>query len=222
MRSLSNASSIDPGFETRHAVAASLNLGPFGYDATRGQAFYAGLLDRVRAVPGVRAAAYADHLPLGQMTRMEGVEPEGYDAPTGPNGPVVPAIDVALVSPGYFEAIGTPIVAGRGFTNADNASAAPVIVINERMAERFWPRQDAVGRFVSLSGPGKTRVRAEVVGVAKTGRYSSLGEDPKPTSIDRCCRVTSPESHSSSAPRETLRSSTPCGARCGASIRGWR
>jgi putative ABC transport system permease protein len=180
MRSLSNASSIDPGFDTRHAVAASLNLEPFGYDAARGQAFYGSLLDRVRALPGVRAAAYADHLPLGQMTRMEGVAPDGYDAPAGPNGPVLPAIDVALVSPGYFDAIGTPIVAGRGFTNGDNAGAPPVIVINERMAERFWPHQDAVGRFVTLSGPNKTRVRAEVVGVAKTGRYSSLGEDPKP------------------------------------------
>jgi predicted permease len=180
IRSLSNASSIDPGFDTRHAVSASLNLEPFGYDAARGQALYAGLLDRVRAVPGVRAAAYADHLPLGQMTRMEGVEPDGYDAPAGPNGPVAPAIDVALVSPGYFEAIGTPIVAGRGFTNGDTAGAPPVIVINERMAERFWPHQDAVGRFVALSGPNRTRVRAEVVGIARTGRYSSLGENPKP------------------------------------------
>jgi len=179
VRSLANARSIDPGFETRHAVAASLNVEPFGYDASRGRAFYTALMERVRALPGVRAAAYADHLPLGQITRMEGIEPDSDEAPAGrPDGP--PAIDVALVSSGYFEAMGTPIVRGRGFTDRDDSGAPAVVVVNEQMARRYWPRQDAVGRFVTLFGPGRTRSRAQVVGVARTGKYSSLGEDPKP------------------------------------------
>jgi predicted permease len=109
---------------------------------------------------------------------MEGVEPDGYAG--GSDRARLPVVDVALVSPQYFEAMGTPILRGRGFTDADDENAPAVVVINERMADRFWPHQDAVGRFVSLSGPGETRVRAQIVGVARTGRYASLGEEPKP------------------------------------------
>jgi predicted permease len=180
VRSLANASSIDPGFDPRHAVSASINLGPFDYDEARGRAFYATLLDRVRALPGVRAAAYADHLPLGSISRMDSIEPDGVEAPAEPSRGPRHGIDMALISPGYFEAMGTPILQGRGFAASDDGNAPAVVVVNERLAERYWPRQQAVGRFVTLSGPGNTRVRAQVVGVARTGRYSSLGEDPKP------------------------------------------
>jgi putative ABC transport system permease protein len=179
VRSLYNARSIDPGFDTKHAVAASLNVETFGYDAARGKTYYAALLERVRSLPGVAAAAYADHLPLGQMMRMEGFEPDGYGSSESSRMPHL-AFDDAIVSPGYFEAIGTPILRGRGFTDQDDESSPTVIVINQQMADRFWPRQDPTGRFVTLFGPGESRVRAQIVGVAKTGRYQSLGEDPKP------------------------------------------
>ena len=178
VRSLANASSIDPGFDTRNAVAASLNVEPFGYDEARGRIFYARLIERVRALPGVRAAAYIDHMPLGQVTEMDAVEPDTGGGASDRAGR--PIVDTAMVSPDYFAAMGTPILRGRGFTAADDATAAPVVVVNEEMARRFWPGQDAVGRFVTLSGPRQARVRAQVVGIAKTGRYASLGEDPKP------------------------------------------
>ena len=182
VRSLANASAIDPGFDTRHAVAAAINVQPFGYDEARGRAYYRQLIDRVRALPGVRAAAYADHLPLGSITRMEPIAPEGAasDDVSAAPGPRRPAFDMAIVSPGYFEAIGTPLLEGRGFTEADTAQAAPVVVVNEQMAQRFWPHATAVGRYVTLGGSGQSRVRAQVIGVARTGRYSSLGEEPKP------------------------------------------
>jgi predicted permease len=179
VRSLYNARSIDPGFDTKHAVAASLNVDSFGYDEARGKTYYAMLLDRVRTLPGVVSAAYTDHLPLGQMMRMEGFEPEGYDTSESSRTPRL-AFEDAIVSPGYFEAIGTPILRGRGFNDNDDESAPTVVVINQQMADRFWPHQDPTGRFVTLFGPGQSRIRAQIVGVAKTGRYQSLGEDPKP------------------------------------------
>jgi len=114
------------------------------------------------------------------MTRMEAIEPDGSDAAAGRSGAPRPGIEMALASPGYFEAMGTPIVRGRAFTDGDDRTAPAVVVVNEQMAERYWPRQDAVGRFVTLFGPNDSRIRAQVVGVARTGRYSSLGEDPKP------------------------------------------
>jgi predicted permease len=173
LRSLLNARSIDPGFDMRHAVAAGLTVDTFGYDEGRGRAFYARLLERIRALPGVRAASVADHLPLGQMARMQGIEIDGYEGPRGRPGMPGLAIDMALVGPDYFDAMGIPVVSGRTFKNTD------VIMINQQMADRFWPHQNPIGQFVNIMGPRDSRTRAEIVGVVKTGKYQSLGEDPK-------------------------------------------
>ncbi len=180
VRSLLNARSIDPGFDTQNAVAASLNVQTFGYTEERGREYYARLLENVRTLPGVRYASFADHLPLGQMMRMEGIEIDGYEAPRGPAGTPQLAIDMALVAPDYFEAMGIPVLSGRSFSDKDGRNAPPVVMINQQMADRFWPRQNPVGQSVKLMGPTGSRTRAEIIGVVKTGRYQSLGEDPKP------------------------------------------
>jgi len=173
LRSLMNARSIDPGFAVDGGITASLNVQTFGYDEPRGRAFYARLLERVRALPGVRSASLADHLPLGQVMRMAAVEIPGKTAqPIG--------IDLAIVAPGYFDAMGTPLVRGRDFTAQDDGQAPAVVVINQHMADRFWPGQDAVGQSITLAGREGRGTRAQVIGVAKSGKYQSLGEDPKP------------------------------------------
>jgi predicted permease len=179
LRSLLNARSIDPGFETHNAVAAGLNVETFGLDESRGREFYARLLDHVRALPGVRSASLADHLPLGQIMRMQGIEIDGYDAPHAPSGAPALAIDMAVVGTDYFDAMGIPVVNGRSFTARDDRNAPAVVMINQQMADRFWPHQSAVGQFVTLMGPNDSRTRAEIIGIAKTGKYQSLGEDPK-------------------------------------------
>ncbi len=173
LRSLLNARSIDPGFEVAGGVTASMNVQTFGYDEVRGREFYAQLLERVRALPGVRSAGLADHLPLSPMMRMEGVQIDG--AGTQPIG-----IEMALVSPGYFDAMGTPVVRGREFSSHDGETTPAVIVVNQQMADRYWPGRDAVGQSVTLVQGEQQRTRAEVIGVVKTGKYQSLGEDPKP------------------------------------------
>jgi len=170
LRSLSNARSIDPGFETAGGVTAGLSVQTFGYNEARGRAFYTRLLDRVRSLPGVRSASLADHLPLSQVMRMGAV-----DFGTQPVG-----IEMAVVAPSYFETMGTPLVAGREFSATDDNSAPPVVVINQQMAQRYWPNQDPVGQFLTLVGSGNTRTNAQIIGIARTGKYQSLGEDPKP------------------------------------------
>jgi predicted permease len=179
LRSLLNARSIDPGFDTHNTVAAGLTVETFGYDETRGRAFYARLLEQIRALPGVRYASLTDHLPLGQIMRMQGVEIDGYQAPRGPSGMTGLPIDMALVGPDYFETMGIPVLSGRSFKNSDDVSAPPVVMINQQMADRFWPQQNPIGQFISIMGPHDSRTRAEIVGVVKTGKYQSLGEDPK-------------------------------------------
>jgi predicted permease len=173
LRSLMNAQSIDPGFRVDGGITASLDVQTFGYDEARGRAFYAQLLDRVRALPGVQSAALADHLPLGQMMRMAGVEIPGVT-----NEAV--GIELAIVAPGYFDAIGTPLLRGRDFTARDGEGAPAVVVVNQQMAEKYWPGRDAVGQFITLVEREGKGTRAQIIGVAKTGKYQSLGEDPKP------------------------------------------
>ena len=180
LRSLLNARSIDPGFDTRNAVAAGLNLDTFGYDEERGRTYYAQLLQRVRALPGVRDASLTDHLPLGQTSRMQRVEIDGYESPRGPSGAPPLGIDMALVAPDYFDAMGIPILRGRSFSEQDTRTAPAVVMVNQQMADRFWPHRNPVGEFITLMGPNETRTRAEIIGVVKTGKYQSLGEDPTP------------------------------------------
>jgi len=179
LRSLLNARSIDPGFDTHDAVAAGINVETFGLDESRGREFYSRLLDQVRALPGVRSASLADHLPLGQMMRMQGIAIDGHDDPQTSSGAPPLAIDMAVVDTDYFDAMGIPVISGRSFSARDDRNAPAVVMINQQMAERFWPHQNAVGQFVSLMGSRDSRVRAEVIGIAKTGKYQSLGEDPK-------------------------------------------
>ena len=179
LRSLLNARSIDPGFDIRNTVAGGLNVQTFGYDQSRGRAFYARLLERVRAIPGVRSASLADHLPLGQIMRMQGVEIDGYEGSRAPSGMRGLPLDMALVGPDYFDAMGISVLSGRSFQNTDDEKAPPVVMINQQMSERFWPHQNPVGQFVTLMGSEGSRTRAEIVGVVKTGKYASLGEDPK-------------------------------------------
>jgi predicted permease len=83
------------------------------------------------------------------------------------------SINVAIVAPGFFDAMGAPIVRGRGFTAQDDSGAARSIVINQRFADRFWPNQDPIGRTVRVGSREHT-----VIGLTRTGKYLRLGEDP--------------------------------------------
>ena len=179
LRSLKNAQSIDPGFDTQDALVASIDVQTFGYNETRGRLLYQNLLDRVAALPGVRSASLADMLPLGTADRVSGITVEGSKAPAGEPGAMVQNI---FVAPGYFRTMGIPMLGGRDFTMRDARGAPPVAIINEAMAQRFWPGQDPLGRRVMIGGPegSNDRQTCEVVGVVKTGKYRSLGEDPQP------------------------------------------
>ena len=186
LRSLVNAQSIDPGFDVNNALVASLDVEAFGYHEARGRAFYKDLLDRVAALPGVRAVSLADMLPLGTANRTEGVTIEGSPAPRP--GEPGPAVDDVFVAPGYFRAMGMPLLRGRDFTARDIQGAPRVVIINDAMAARFWPHQDPLGRRVitgGQEGPGG-RQASEVVGVVKTGKYRTLGEDPQPFMYKPC------------------------------------
>ena len=184
LASLRNATRIDPGFRSDGLALLRLELGIQGYDSARGQALYAELERRVRALPGVEAAALAEMVPLGLSGLRRGVEVEGYAPAEGEDM----EFGANRVSAGYFETMGIEIVSGRGFEPADRAGAAPVAVVNESFARRFWPGQNPIGRRITI-GAG-TR---EVVGVARDGKYRLLTEAAQPHFYEPSPQVYEPD-----------------------------
>ena len=172
LASLRNATRIDPGFRAQGLALARVELGIQGYDSTRGIAFYDEIQRRLEALPGVEAVSMAELVPLGLDRKRRGIEVEGYARRDREEM----EFGVNTVAAGYFETMGIPLVRGRGFSEDDRPGAAPVAVVNEAFARRFWPGQEAIGRRFS-SGRGGTRT---VVGVAKDGKYWSLTEGPQP------------------------------------------
>ncbi|MEP7383851.1 MAG: FtsX-like permease family protein, partial [Gemmatimonadota bacterium] len=108
-------------------------------------------------------------VPLGLSNSDRGFEVPGYTPTKDENM----SIRYTVATPGYFEALRIPLIAGRAFTVRDDSAAAGVVIVNQRFVERFWPDGNAVGRTVHSGGMDRT-----VIGVVPTGKYSRLGEDP--------------------------------------------
>ncbi|HYV29861.1 MAG TPA: ABC transporter permease, partial [Candidatus Binatia bacterium] len=175
LRSLLNAQSIDPGFQIDNRLVVSLNVQILGYSEDRGRTFYQQVLDRVKAVPGVRSASLANYLPLGFTRLGVTVAIDGHRPP--PGSPGIP-VGLAAIAPEYFQTMGIPLLRGRDFGPQDTSEAPGVAIINEAMARRFWPGQDPIGRQVTFDFGN--RPSFEIVGVVRTGKYHSLRETPEP------------------------------------------
>lgn len=173
VRSLLNANSINPGFETRNIATAELDPGSLGYSREKVDAFYRGLTARMRAVPGVASVSYVSHLPLNASRQATSVIPEGSTLPKE-SALVVDVFDVAT---GYFSTMGIPLLRGRDFTQDECDRNADAIVVNDTLAAKLWPGQDPIGRKLTL---GDSKSMSEVVGVVRTGKYRTIGEQPLP------------------------------------------
>lgn len=172
MRNLDTARDIDLGFDPEGLVLASVDLDLEGYTLEEGRRFFEELRQHVRALPGVDSAAFAEMVPFDLNINMHEMAPEGYEPP--PDGST-PAIDRNIVSPGYFETMGTALLEGRDFAETDDADAPRVVIVNDALARRFWPDESAVGK--RMGRPGGPLY--EVVGVVEVGKYLTLGEEPK-------------------------------------------
>lgn len=172
VRSLQQVRLIGPGFKTDRTITMSVDLGLQGYTEERGQGFYRELIARAEALPGVRSASLASHLPLALNRNSTSIYIEGQPVPRASD---VPEIQNSTVWPKYLETMGIPLVDGREFTVRDDKKESRFVIVNETFARRFWPGQNALGKRISprkADGPFW-----EVIGVAKDGKYWSLGED---------------------------------------------
>jgi predicted permease len=172
VRGLQRARSIDTGMrEPQQVLLAGTDFFRAGYTDSTGPAALERLLERVRALPGVRSASVATGIPLSlNGMPSTGLSIEGYTF----RPDEIAAIPFSQVGPDYFGTIGTPIVRGRGFTAEDRAKSLQVAVVSERFAQRYWAGQDPIGKHITVNERERT-----VVGVARnTGHDQIAGGAP--------------------------------------------
>jgi predicted permease len=174
VRGMQRARALDPGFEPDRVLAMSFDLRLHGYSVETGRPFYDHLLERVRALPAVRSASLSEHLPLGLGSQSVSLVAEGRPADERP-----PEVDCDVVATGFFQTLGVPIVQGRDFLPSDREGAQSVVIVNQTLARRFWPGQPALGKRITTDASGSGSWMT-VVGVARDGKYRSLGEAPRP------------------------------------------
>ena len=172
LRSLLTSERTDTGFETDGVLVMTFNLGREGYTPERGRLFYEEAATRTASLPGVRGTAVAQVPPLAGGLRRS-VFPEGADTTTADRV----LVQVNSVSPGYFDAIGIALTRGRDFARTDAEGAPLVVVVNETMAARFWPGQDAIGKRFKFFGDEQFTT---IIGVATNSTYNGIAEDPIP------------------------------------------
>ncbi len=176
VQSFQNLRAVRPGFRTDGILLATVDPELQQYDEKRGLALFQNLQERLKALPGVEAVSVAFPLPLDAYTEADRIYPEGSDA-TSTTGREGTLVFCSTVGEDYFETVGTAIVEGRAFRVADDARSRPVAIVNETLAHRFWPGDEPIGKRFR-SGPDDPPV--EVVGVARDGKYLTLGEEPRP------------------------------------------
>jgi predicted permease len=170
-RSLQKAQRSDPGFDPDHMLLESFELRPSGYSRLQGIEFDRQLLAKIEALPGVESVTLADFSPLSYTIRSTGVQLEGYV----PRLHESMEIDYGRVGPNYFRTLRTPLVAGRDFTLQDNEKSQFVAIVNEALAARYWPGQNAVGKRIQVFGDAYT-----VIGVARNAKYRRLTYGAEP------------------------------------------
>ncbi|MGD2067846.1 MAG: ABC transporter permease [Gemmatimonadota bacterium] len=173
MRSVSTARSMDVGFEPEGIATLSLDLSHRDYGEDEGARFWADLLERTRALPGVDAVGLASWVPLeGGSTFQGGLEPEGYEPAPGERLQA----SLAVVTPGYLDLTGMRLLRGRDFAAEDGPGSPAAALVNESFVRRFWPEGDGLGRTIGLGDGTELRV----VGVVRNVPYVDLVSEVGP------------------------------------------
>jgi putative ABC transport system permease protein len=175
VRSYAGLRSVDPGYRVDGVLATDLDLEPARYEDAAVPAFFRRLVERIADVPGVSAAGAVSNLPLATDLGDLDFDIEGRMTP---EDAVSPQADWQAVTPGYFEAMRIPLLAGRGIAPDDDADAPGGVVINESAARRYWPGESPLGQRILLGG-GAGPGWVTVVGIARDVRHAGFDEPPR-------------------------------------------
>ena len=172
LKSFERSRAIDPGFSPDGVALAQFDFSTTGYDAKQTDSFCRRLHDRLLQLPGVTAASYDDSAPLGfNGGNWETLEVEGYVPRTNENMKIYRD----LVSPGFFDSMKIPLVAGRDFDWHDDAATQRVMIVNQDFAHRFLSNRNPIGHRVHGWGEWFT-----IVGIARDSKYHRVTENPQP------------------------------------------
>jgi predicted permease len=187
LRSLQHAQQISPGFDADHLAVLSFDLGAQGYTEERGRQFQQRVLERAAAVAGVQAASVASTVPLFAGGFARTVFLEGQDASDRRAGRLV---QISVVGSRYLETVGIPLLRGRTLSETDQPTTPIAVVVNETMAKKFWPEQDAIGKRFKFFGQDFFN---QVVGIAKDSKYNFIGEEETPFIYQATTQVYQPQ-----------------------------
>jgi predicted permease len=179
IRSFVRVIHVEPGFDTRHVLLASIDLPDNRYPGDKNVQFYNQLLPRLAALPGVQNASAGWPLPLTGSRMSITFEVEGHPNPPGED----PAETISIATPGFFKAIGIPVKQGREFTEADIRTSPLVVVITENFARKYFPNENPIGKHIKPGlGDGFTKSdqMREIVGVVGDIKRGRLTADATP------------------------------------------
>ena len=178
IKSFARLQNVNPGFNPHNALTFEISLPKMQYpDDPSIIRFNNEAQRRIAALPGVQAAGFSTILPLAGTNSDSSFAIEGR--PSDKNSPS-PDEELREVSPDYFRALGTPLIRGRFFADADKAGAPLVIIVNQAFAKKFWPNEDAVGKRIVMGGMSADPKWITIVGIVGDMRHFGLDVDPKP------------------------------------------
>jgi putative ABC transport system permease protein len=167
---------VDPGINPENTMAMTVSLSPAQYAKPADQSRFFGTLEqKLAALPGVTHVGVSDDTPFTASGSNGDFTYDGQPEITAHRNPFA---DYHYVSPGYFEAVGTTLLQGRGFTPSDTASGQKVIIIDRRTAQRLWPGQSALGKHILCC---ESKENLTVIGVAANVRFSGPAAKPDMT-----------------------------------------
>jgi putative ABC transport system permease protein len=170
-RTLRNLRTVDLGFRPEQIILITMDPSRSGYQDADTKVLYDRLLERIRKLPGVRAASLANMTILSGNMFAADVSVTGYSPQDHE-----PNYYLNWVSPDYFKTLGTPVLEGRDFNQWDSKGAQPVAIVNERFASRFWPGQNAIGKRFRWGG---WKFDLEIVGIVANTKYQTIREEPQ-------------------------------------------
>ncbi|MGI9627322.1 MAG: ABC transporter permease [Longimicrobiales bacterium] len=174
VRSLSAANKVELGYDADHIAYLSLAMEMNGYDQEQARAFYDAARIRLEALPQVSVTGSASRLPLSLNNNGFSVVIDGHQS-SDTDEPYF--MDGASISPGYFDALGVRMIAGRGIDAADREETRRVAVVTQAMAQRFWPGEDPIGQEFRTSWGARPH---QIIGVVEDYKVDTPGEAPKP------------------------------------------
>ncbi|HMJ24192.1 MAG TPA: ABC transporter permease, partial [Pyrinomonadaceae bacterium] len=179
IKSFVRLQNVNPGFAPNHLLTIYLGLPQAKYkDDAQMARFFEQVVERVRALPGIEAAAAVSHLPLSGQEELDGFTVEGRPAPVDVSQ--VQTADFRVITSDYFRAKQIPLLKGRDFNSQDRADTPYSIIIDETFARHVFPGEDPLGKRINEQGARSDHGFGTIVGIAATVKHSELKGEPRP------------------------------------------